>query len=538
MLLALPTVTPAMAQDQSIGEQRPALVVLLVFDQLRADYMTRFHDQFIDPEDDERRVAGFRYLLDRGAYFPYAEHDIIHTMTAPGHANISTGAYPYRHHIALNNSWDRAADDVLYSVEDAAHTLVGVEQTTVHTGTSPSLLHSSTIGDEFQNAGFASRVVSISIKDRAAILLGGRRADRAIWYDKPSHQWVSSTYYVPDGDLPSWIDQINSAAAAARGNTLTWTVEDTVLSDHGPAAIEMDVEDGSAEMLRTGFGPEMTARVAQAAVVAEDLGDDAVTDLLAVSFSSLDYMGHDFGPNSAQAEGQILAADRAVSDLLNTIDSEVPGGLDNVLVVMTGDHGVSPHPDYVQEHGWGGGHLPIDDLTERINRTLELELGALPDGARWCPAHFNLNWFLNRPAILATGHDIEVAEQIAAQVLAATDGVRYVVTRSDMAAGRLPPGRFGEQVRNQYVPDINGDLLVIVEPYFMHDVDPDNHITGYSFDRLVPLAFAGWGVRPGRYAQTVEVIDIAPTITYLVGVLPPSMSEGRVLHEIIADSPR
>jgi predicted AlkP superfamily pyrophosphatase or phosphodiesterase len=500
LTLAVPTNARAMPATATAPgpAKRPALVVAIVIDQFRADYLTRFERKFLPATSKQGLPGGFELLMSRGAYFPFAEYDILQSMTCPGHATILTGSYPYLAGIPLND-WNQG-DERVYCAEDPDAALVGAAQKSPHAGTSPRNLLSTTFGDELKSSGQPSRVVSLALKDRAAIMLGGHRADLALWLDSDARRWVSSRYYLPDGKLPAWVDELNKTP--------------------GP----------SYDAAATPVGIDVTEAAAERAIAAYDLGRGAGTDLLAISFSSHDYAGHAHGPNADEMEEMTIAEDRALARLFGFIARRVP--FERTLLVLTGDHGIPLTPEYAREHKLDGGRIDENAFTSELETKLVARFGK-PSTGKWLPFAHDLNWFVSRRAVADAKLELKTVLDAVRDAVAAIPGIAYAFTLFDYEARRLPPGMHERQILHTYFPGRSGDVIAIPRPYWIPGKDTAAHLTGYSFDRTVPLAIAGFGVKPGRYATSARVIDIAPTLSWLSGVIPPTLSEGRVLNEII-----
>ena len=489
---------------------RPKLILTLVIDQFRADYLTRFEGEFLAPRTKSGEIGGFRHLMSQGAYFPMGEYEILHSMTGPGHATILTGAYPYLMGIPVNDWYDPGTRDRVYCTEDSAQEIVGFKTTKKHLGTSPKNLIGSTVGDELKNAGYPSRVVSLALKDRAAILMGGSRADLAMWFDKDAGHWVSSTFYRPDRKLPDWVTTLNQNLHAKQ-----------------PCDLE------------TECGLEMTEVAAEAALQEYKLGQGKATDLLAVSFSSHDYAGHHYGPNSPQLETMTLAEDRLISKLLNVVKKRVPGGLANVVVVLTGDHGIPPIPELVKKAGVDAGRLTPEKDSAAIESYLETKYGK-PAQGKWMPYVADNNFYLNEDAVREKKLDLAAVEEEVKPLLIKNPGVFFVFSRADYLARKLPPGMLEKQILKTYFPKRGGNLVVIPKPFYMEGGGGSyevTHMTGFSYDRTVPIILSGFGFQAGVYPQTAHVVDIAPTLSFLAGTIPPALSEGRVLSEAMSRNP-
>ena len=536
---------------------KPKLVVVIVIDQFRADYLTRFAPRFLSAKKGHGQVGGFKYLTSTGAYFPFAEYDILQSMTGPGHATILTGSYPYQNGIALNDWYDRDLNRKIYCAEDIQSPLVTstASPSSAATGMSPRNLIGTTVGDELKNAGYPSRVVSLALKDRAAIMMGGHRADLAMWFDPKAKQWISSRYYLPDGKLPSWITDLNVAVkklppAAAVGII---AAPGTGLSLKDPMASDnyyIKALGGKDHALDSAAqGAELTVQAAEGALAAYRLGQGEATDILALSFSSHDYLGHGLGPNSREMEELTVQEDRAISRLLNSIQKSVPGGLKQTLIILTGDHGIPPNPDWLKSQRIDAGFLDEKALTQSLNEHLEKKFGHVDGG--WISFTADLNFFFNSAAIAAKKPDRLALENEARAVLleathatrsaatpataSASGGVAHIFTATDVRERKLPAGMHERQILHTFFAGRSGDVIIIPKPFYMSAGATVTHMTGYSYDRLVPLVMAGPHIRAGLYATPAHVVDIAPTLSFLLGTLPHALSEGRVLSETIGD---
>jgi len=489
---------------------RPQLVVILMIDQFRADYLTRFEKKFLPAVKKNGEIGGFEYLKTHSAYFPQGQYDIVASITAPGHATVLTGAYPYQAGIPLNDWYDSQQKKDTYCTEDSTSALISSDNLTkANLGRSPRNMLATTVGDELKNAGFSSKVVSIALKDRAAILMGGHEADIALWFHPQTREWISSRYYFPDGKLPKWVTQLNQKVQA------------------GP-----DLNIASP------YGLELTTMAAEKALDAYQLGKHENTDLLALSFSSHDMVGHAKGPNSDEMEVMTLEEDRVLSHFLNTLRKKVPGGLNNVVLVLSGDHGVAASPEWAQEHKLDAGRIDEAELASQISAHLNKKYGKLSEGD-WVVSHSSFNFYLNQPAILSKNLELASVEAEAKSVLLQNPHAAQVFTSSEFTQRRLPPGMFERQILHTYFPGRSGNVILIPRPFYIggnkNSVPGSaSHATGYSYDRTVPILLAGPQIRPGTYGTRAEVVDIAPTLSFLLGIIPPSLSEGRVLSEILA----
>jgi hypothetical protein len=526
---------------------RPKLILVVVFDQFRADYLSRFEKLFL-PANHNGQVGGFKYLMQNGAYFPDGEYDILQSMTGPGHATVLTGAYPYLNGIPANYWLDQQTQAEFYCAEDPKFQTVGFP-TEPHVGTSPNNMISTTVGDELKNAGFPSRVVSLALKDRASILMGGHRPDLAMWFDNAARQWTSSDYYLPSKKLPDWMVALDTEVKKSEGKSIHWSASE---DDENPAEIQQKqsgmawdenipkntltdaVKTGSRASYGMPYGSELTEQAFEKAFehyqMGQRTGSEAATDLFAISFSSHDIAGHAFGPNSHEMGLMTQSEDRTLSKLLNFVKRRVP--LKDVTIVLTGDHGIPSNPEWLAQHNVPAGRVGGGkNLVDEVSKALDEKFGK--PKTPWIGFSLELNYYLSAAALRETKAPLAEVEAAAKEVLLKQKGVAYVFTSTEYAARKLPPGMHERQILHTYYPGRSANITIIPLPYFIASKSVADHMTGYSYDRTVPVILAGFGIKPGRYATKANVIDIAPTLTFLSGVVAPSLSEGRVLSEAL-----
>ena len=489
------------------------LGVVLVVDQFRADYLMRFKDRL----QSGAKARGFRFLMDQGAYFQLADHGLLQNMTGPGHAAVLSGSYPYRNHISQNNWFDREEKRERYCVQDDASRIIGTDGvvTTAKMGISPRNFNATTVGDELKNVNRPSRVVSVALKDRAAVLLGGKRSDYTIWFDEKNCQWVSSEYFLKK--LPEFVLKRNAELKGEKEKRF----------DFGTLK---NVRQCSKESLQTPWAVQETFRAALSAVDDLKLGRGKDVDLLLVSLSSHDYLGHHFGPNHPNLEAMTLEEDRLISEFFNSIASKIPGGMKDVFVVLTGDHGIPP-ASLPEEHVMGE-KIPEGELPELVERVLTESFGK-PKGGHWVDAIPEFQIYLNGGAMKSAGITASDAVKPLREVLLKQRYVDQVWARDDILFERkIPAGEYGV-VADRTLSTRSGDIIIALKPFFYSDAYPLTHMTMYSYDRYVPLVFYGKSFKSGVYRQIVNIVDIAPTLTQVLGVIPPVQSEGRVLTEIL-----
>jgi predicted AlkP superfamily pyrophosphatase or phosphodiesterase len=518
-------------------QERPKLLVVIVIDQFRADYLTRFRKNFLPSEKSGKILGGFNYLLLKGAYFPFGQNNIAQNMTAPGHATVLTGSYPYQSGIPLNHWYNKEKESIEGPTDDETFPLVGINERSKTKGASPKNLVATTVGDELKNAGYPSKIISIAIKQPPAVLMGGHRADLALWYDSKSHQWISSQYYLPSLKLPKWILNLNTEMSTQQGQKIVWRPGNKNTGFSGSTDFRHELEVGKSDLNKSPYGLTITRKAAEHAIKALNLGKGSSTDVLAISFSSHDTVGHTFGPNSREMEEMTYAIDREIGTLLNSIQKSLPDGLKRTVLVLTGDHGVAPTPELALSHQYEAGHIDEKDLDSKISAHLDEKFGKLKKG-NWISIAMSFNLYLNSKLIQEKGLKQPVVESEIKSFLKNDQRIAHIVTRTEIENRILPPGIHEKQILHSFYPKRSGDIILIFKPYYIPkalDGAPANHITGYSYDRTVPIVISGPGIKPKVYSTRAEVIDIAPTLSFLTGVIPPSLSEGRVLDEILED---
>lgn len=493
---------------------KPKLVVVLVVDQMRADYLSRFESRFQKPT--AKNPGGYSYLMNQGAYFPMAEYDVMQSITCPGHAMILTGAHPVMNGIILNEWYDKVARKTVYCANDEKNEV------------SPIRLKTTTVGDELKNGGYKSKVVSIALKDRAAVMLGGHRADYAFWVDK-NNQWVTSPYYSADKSVPDWVMKENEGLKKQIGTEYIWEPKGkpTGLTENGDGPFIKKTKIGEKSYLAMPYGIEMTMNLATDAVTSLKLGQGSETDILAVSISSHDMMGHGFGPNSREMEEITVSEDQIFAKFFGFLQNK--GLLKNTVIVLTADHGVSPTNEYAKKAKFEAGKFAEEEIFKKINTKLDKKFGR-PKNNQWIAENMALNFYVNRETLADKKIDLSEVEIEVKKVLLEEPGVWYVMTSTEYRNKELPPGEIGQQILRQYIIEQSGDLIIIPRPYYMESSDNlTTHVTGFSYDRTVPLILAGPGIQKGIYPKRAKILDLAPTLSFMLKILPPATSQGQIL---------
>jgi len=519
MLLLVLLIARPVPISASAYNGHPKLVVVIVIDQFRGDYLDRYHDQFGD--------SGFRLLMDHGAYFPNCNYNYANTRTAPGHATLFTGAYSNGHGIIGNEWLDPKQKRMVTSVEDGDTRLVGV--TDLKTGASPHNLMSDTIGDELRLATQGNaRVFGISLKDRAAILPAGFAANGAYWIEQKSGSWITSSYY--RDDLPKWVQDFNSARPAKYWDREWKDAEGNVLASTAHRKGKDGSEAGFYEVVgSTTLANEYEFEFARELMVYENVGRGPTTDFLTISLSANDILGHAVGPDSPAMAQMALDLDHELADFFNFLGHQV--GLANVWIALSADHGVSTLPDAVKKLHIPAGNLGAAKIEEQINNALT---------AKFSPgrpaAYVKLDYpdaWLDQNAFAAAHIRESDAESAVGEAMKQA-GLRDYFTKSQLAAGEAPNTPLGHKYLNSYSPEGSWYVLGVPDIYTVGGLKGTDHASPYNYDTHVPLAFYGLPFRAGTYRSSVETVDLAPTLASLLGINAPTHSVGRVLTEALA----
>ncbi len=495
--------------------KRPKLVLAIVIDQFRYDYLQRFRTNY---------TSGFKRLLDQGAVFHDAH--LIHatTVTAVGHSTFLSGAPPSLSGIIGNEWYDRASHRSVTSVFDPNSKMVGGEPGAP--ASSPRRMLVSTIGDELKMHGIESKIIGVSIKDRGAILPAGHMADGAYWYDNATNHWVTSTYY--RAELPTWVQKLNDERIFQRYAGAKWLPFDAPNDSAKPLCTMTTGSSvrfcGSLEA--TPWANEMIEEFAERAVSNEKLGSHSGTDILTVSFSANDYVGHAVGPDDPAVRDISIRADRLLGKLLDFLDARVGKG--NTLLVLTADHGVAPVPEVNQARNMPGGRLSAAHLAQHITDALVQRFGP----GKWLmPGPANLP-YLNLELIQSNKLDPAEVERVAAQAASSEEHIARVYTRHEILTGQVQRDVIGSAVTLGFFGPRSSDLVILQEPYYLFDATGTTHGTPYDYDNHIPIIFFGPGIKTGDYWQKIAMNDIAPTLSAMLGIEAPSGSIGRVLTEL------
>lgn len=463
--------------------------------------------------------------MEQGAVFADAHYLQAATVTAVGHSTFLSGATPSVSGIIGNEWYDRESGATVTSVSDSKSKMVGGVPGAA--GSSPRRLLVSTIGDELKMHGVPSKTIGVSIKDRSAILPVGHMADGAYWYDPDSNHWVTSTYY--RSELPDWVRKLND--------------EQTYRQFLGAKWFPFDAKDGSGTpfcsmvaggetrfcggLEATPWGNEIIEEFAERAISNEQLGQHSGVDVLAVSFSANDYVGHAVGPDDPAVRDISIRTDRLLGKLLDYVDARV--GKDNTLVVLTADHGVAPVPEINGARNMPGGRLSEARFLERVSGALIKRFGP----GKWLLSSSPTMLYLNLELIQTRKLDLKDVERVAAQAASQEAHIARVYTRDELLSGQVQRDEIGRAFSLGFYGPRSGDVLVLQEPYYLFEATGTSHGTPYDYDSHVPLIFFGPGIQARTYLGKVATNDVAPTLAEILGIEAPSGSMGRVLSEML-----
>lgn len=529
----------AFAQDASI--KRPKLVVGLMVDQMRWDYLYRFYDRYGE--------GGFKRLLKEGfscenAYIPY-----VPTYTAIGHSTVYTGSVPAIHGIAGNDFIIQQTGQRMYCTQD--DDVSGVGTTGGEGKQSPRNLLTSTITDQLKLAtNFRSKVIGIAIKDRGGILPAGHFADAAYWFEGNTGNWISSTFYMQQ--LPKWVEDFNAQKLAEKylqqdWNTLypietyTQSIEDNNVYEGTfrgesapvfPKKLGELYKDSNPGLIRTTpFGNTLTLDIAKAAIANEQLGQNpgGFTDFLCVSLSSTDYVGHQFSVNAIEVEDTYLRLDKDLEQFFGYLDKHVGKG--QYLLFLTADHGASHNPLFFMDKRGNAGYFDERNALNGLNSLLAERFGK----EKIVRSLMNYQVHLDYKIIRENDLDEEAIKQTAIKFLRTLEGVAFV-TDMEKAASSSIPERIRERIANGYNPKRSGCIQIILEPQW-YSGSPrargTTHGTWASYDAHIPVVWMGWGIKPGATNRVTHMTDIAPTLAALLHIEEPNGNIGQPIWELL-----
>jgi len=529
-----------LAQSPAAGTRAPKLIVLVAVDQMRADYVDRFQHQW---------TRGLHRLLTHGAWFRQTTYPYANTVTCAGHSTIGTGTIPAVHGMILNSWWDRARRKEVKCVDDETASIVSYGRAVPTIGESLETLRTTTLADELRTQLSPSgRVIGFSLKARSVITLSGRRPAAVAWFDDLG-AWVTSTAFSKE-PVPEIADFV-ARNPVERDFGRVWDralpkdaylFEDPAVGAHPTkgmsAALPHLLKGGGGVQPDAGFydqwqiSPMIDDYMERMAVEAAErlkIGRTSSTDMLALSFSELDKVGHDYGPNSHEVQDVLVRLDRTLGDLFTTLDRLV--GPEQYVVALSADHGVAPLPERSIAEGLDAGRVAPAALSQQVEKILSRALGP----GTW------IDRFIHSDFYLAPGAYERLAAQPAAleavrAAMRELPGIRSVYTRDELIADRFDDDPIGRNLAHSFYPARSGDLIIALRPYWIVQSTGTTHGTSYAYDAHVPLILMGKGIVRGEYLAPSEPTDIAPTLAFLAGVTLPN-ARGRVLSEALTPLP-
>lgn len=515
--------------------KRPKLVVGLVVDQMRWDFLYRYYNRY--------QNGGFKRLLSEGFSCENTNIDYVPTVTGIGHSTIYTGSVPAIHGIAGNDFIIQATGNHMYCTEDSTVQTVG--STSKAGQMSPRNMLSTTITDELRLAtNFKSKVIGISLKDRGGILPAGHSANAAYWFDDATNGWITSTYYMQD--LPDWVKQLNDQKLPEKylkqdWNTLypisTYTQSTTddnkyegKFSNSSAPVFPIktsDFADKPGRVRSTPYGNTLTLDLAKSAIENESFGKTGNTDFLAVSLSSPDYIGHQFGPNSIEIEDTYLRLDRDIADFLTYLDTKMGKG--NYTIFLSADHGAAHNPVFLNDNNIPAGVFSTGNIHKELNKQLEAKYNQ----KNLVLSMMNYQVHLNNPLIKTLNLNEDEIIRDCINYLHTHNDIAQVIDIKNAASASIP-SIMKEKIINGYNKDRSGSIQIILRPgYFSGGKTGTTHGTWNPFDTHIPLVFMGWGIKQGSSNLPVNMSDIAATLAALLHIQVPNGNIGKAVVEAL-----
>jgi predicted AlkP superfamily pyrophosphatase or phosphodiesterase len=512
--------------------QHPKLVIFISIDQMKAEYLDWYKAEF---------TGGFKRILAEGTQFTNADLNYAPSETGPGHAALGTGSYPMHSGITANDWLDRKTLKQVYCVEDTTAEKAEAEGG----GVSSKNLMVTALGDWLKNASPTSKVIAASIKDRAAILMGGQKPDCAFWYDRKLGHMVTSEFY--SKEVPAWVKTFNANNWIAKHLPVAWTkaMPESVYVKYGPDELEGEMKWGGStsfphafqtdkkneQIVNSPFGDAMVLDFALEAVKAENLGQRDVPDLLLISLSCTDYIGHAFGGNSHEMVDQMIRLDRALGEFIANVEKLLGAG--NILLALSADHAAMPLPEYRRnvQHKDARRILTTIEINPKI-QALDLAL------ERECNTTEHIiqsEAFLNYAAAASAGIDSTVLERRVKDGLLKINGITDVYFRRELESGNARNHPSLAYYQRGYYPPRGRDFIIRPCEYCLLTTSSTgtSHGTPYRYDTHVPILFWGIGVKAQQVVRVVHTVDIAPTIAKVLGIGAPPTVDGKSLKEIV-----
>ncbi|SES63523.1 alkaline phosphatase family protein [Thalassotalea agarivorans] len=542
----------------TLAKDKPKLVLQITVDQMRGDFINRYQGNL--------SKGGFNYLVKNGAVFSQAHHMHANTETIIGHTTLATGAHPSVHGMVANLWYDQKLNRLQYNVEDPNFPLLskgaGVNKSTEidptqaaanSDGRSPNAILTTTLSDEIAiSSNKQAKVFGISVKDRGAIAMAGH-SGKAFWFSKKNGEFITSQYYY--SKYPQWVEQFNNKNSAAKYGNQQWSLlknqSSYLFAKDDEQAWEQDIAgfgttfphpygDNSSPYFNTLLtlspaGDELTLQFAKALIKQEKLGKDNITDYLSISFSSTDYVGHIFGPNSLESEDNFLRLDKKIAELIAYVDDQV--GIENTLIVLSADHGAANTPGYLNKIGVKASYVSpeawnIEEKITALEKKWRLK-------GKLLEQFVSPYVYLNDSVLASHKNKDEIISEVVA-MFASFDGVLHAIPATHIENGQLPDTMTMKRITNNHHNDRSGDIYLVYEVnHFINDFDglhvASTHGSPWHYDTYVPLIFAGWEIETGEHSTSVATADIAVTLADLLGINAPSGASGKSLKHFLLD---
>ena len=522
------------------AQDRPKLVVGIVVDQMKMDYLYRFYNDYSE--------NGFKKLVTKGYTFHNTHYNYVPTYTAPGHATIYTGATPNVHGIVGNEWFHRSLGKNVYCTDDASVKTIGTTaESELKSPMSPKNLQATTITDELRlSTNFKGKVIGMSLKDRGAILPAGHFANWAFWLGKTG-DFISSTFY--GEQLPTWVSAYNAEKRYLKYLNSNWnllkpaaTYNESLTDDnHYESKLygsktptfpynlnEMLLKNDPSIIRSVPFGNDLLADFAMKSIEMEQLGKDATTDFLTISFSSTDYVGHDLGPRSIELQDTYLRLDQTLATLLNYLDKNV--GKNNYLLFLTADHAGAENATFLKDNKYDVNTIAPKEIAKALSK-----FSVDVFGDDFLLNYSNFNVYLKKEVIKSKGLDFVTVKQAFKEFLLTQNQVKFAFTEEEILASN-GSNYFLDFIAKGYDVTQNGDIVLIDKPGFIeYKATGTSHGTAYSYDTHVPLFFYGWKIKKGASFDKKYITEIAPTLALKLKITLPNGTESKVLTEVLGN---
>lgn len=529
-------------KKEGVKLSKPKLVVGVVVDQMRYDYLYKYYNKYGE--------GGLKKLMANGLNCKNTYYNYTPTYTAPGHASIYTGTTPSFHGIIGNSWFERVKNEIIYVTDDSLVLAVGSPNQKAGT-MSPHNLLTTTIGDELRlYSNNASKVIALALKDRSAILPGGHLSNGSFWFDSQTGNFITSTYYMDS--LPRWVVNFNQQKLASKYLSRSWTTmlpvmkyteslpdsnvyEGLFKGEHSPTfphEVQKMYNDNDYEILRyTPFGNSITKDFAISAIKNEQLGKSSSTDFLAISFSSTDYVGHKFGPQSVEVEDTYLRLDQDLAEIITYLETTF--GKDGFLLFLTADHAASYVPQQLIDLKVPAGYFDSGRLLDSVKQYLQNTY----NDSSLLSTFINDQIYLNHTLIMQRNINLGKLQMDIAQIAIGFKGVANAYTTNQLDGGPIK-NITALLMQNGFYPNRSGDVALLLEPGWMDwSHTGTTHGTGYTYDTHVPLLWYGWHIPAGDFNSNIDIMDIAPTIATLLNIMSPNAAVGHPILPIVSYNP-